>query len=144
MDSDRKDQPRNASLARASEVDPTSPWPHLFLGIDVMEKEQVGDRSSRIRERARAGDPDTGYFMIHAVLLASAIYHPAAGTEAGRIGRGNAVSRRRPDRRPSTGTTPAGYDLLGEPPPRQTGNAGAASSPAARKPYELAAASYLN
>ncbi len=62
-------------LKSAAEVDPTSPWPHLFLVMYSIEKEKWDDVAAPLKAAVKA-DPDTSYFLIHSAILALATYRP--------------------------------------------------------------------
>ena len=55
-------------LRSATEVDPTSPWPHLFLGMWAIEKEDWPEGFRALKETVRA-DPDAGFFMLSSTVL---------------------------------------------------------------------------
>jgi hypothetical protein len=55
-------------LESAVEVDPSSPWPHLFLGMYAVEKQDWPGAFRSFKECIRV-DPDTGFFMTSATAL---------------------------------------------------------------------------
>jgi serine/threonine protein kinase/tetratricopeptide (TPR) repeat protein len=55
-------------LRSASTVEPTSPWPHLFIGMYAIEKGDWSDGFRALKDAVRV-DPDTGYFMTGAAGL---------------------------------------------------------------------------
>jgi serine/threonine protein kinase len=55
-------------LESAVEVDPLSPWPHLFVGMFALEKQDWPLALRSFKECIRL-DPDTGYFMTSATAL---------------------------------------------------------------------------
>jgi len=64
---------RNASegmrmLQSAIEVDPTSPWPHLFMGIHAMEQHDWPRAFQSLKECIRL-DPDTGFFITSSMSM---------------------------------------------------------------------------
>ena len=68
----RKDDPKVHRLLRnAAEVDPGSPWPHLFLAFQAMETGNWKDLSASYRQAVRI-DPDIAFFMVYAVRMATA------------------------------------------------------------------------
>jgi tetratricopeptide (TPR) repeat protein len=55
-------------LESAVEVDPRSPWPHLFMGMVAVEKQDFPRAFRSFKECIRL-DPDTGFFMTSATAL---------------------------------------------------------------------------
>ena len=64
----RKDDPAGFRMLKsAGEVDPTSPWPHLFLGMEAVERASWTEATDPFKSAVRA-DPDTAYFMMHTMF----------------------------------------------------------------------------
>src|SRR5262249_13740963 len=64
----RKDDPAARRILRgAAEVDPTSPWPHLVLGMAAADEANLAESLPPLRECVRI-DPDTGFFAIHTTI----------------------------------------------------------------------------
>jgi hypothetical protein len=63
LEKNRDDPTGKRILQSAAEVDPTSPWPHLFLGMMAAEQ---GDWSGALPsfKRCVQADPDTGFYMV--------------------------------------------------------------------------------
>jgi cytochrome c-type biogenesis protein CcmH/NrfG len=95
-------------LRSAAEVDPTSPWPHLFLGMYAIEKEDWPGAFRALKEAVRV-DPDTGFFMTSSAglfMLTGATRGPNRPAEADVVRFLNELIALHPEH-------PGGYDLLG-------------------------------
>lgn len=63
----RKDDPQALQLLRGAAIlDPTSPWPHLFMGYAATESGDWPEAFRTFREAVRI-DPDISYFMIYSL-----------------------------------------------------------------------------
>ena len=96
-------------LRSATEVDPTSPWPHLFLGMWAIEKGDWPEAFRALKECIRV-DPDTGFFMTSAsglFMLTRGMNGPNPPTEDEVIRLLNELIALHPNH-------PGGYDLLGQ------------------------------
>ena len=108
----RRDDPAGLRMLKsAGEVDPTSPWPHIFLGMEAVERANWAEATPAFKRAVRA-DPDTSYFMIHTTVLTPALYAPASGeTEAPPDA---AVARLIEEVAAVNPNHPGSHDLLGE------------------------------
>jgi eukaryotic-like serine/threonine-protein kinase len=74
----RKDDPKGIQMLRgASVIDPTTPWPYLFLGFMASESGEWANAFGEFREAVRV-DPDISYYMIFTLSQMSAISSVAA------------------------------------------------------------------
>ncbi len=95
-------------LHSAAEVDPTSPWPGLFLGMMAIEKGDWTEASRAFQQCVRA-DPDTGFFMIYSTTafgFAREAGNPSGPTDPDFARLVDELIAARPDH-------PGGYYLLG-------------------------------
>ncbi len=65
-------------LKSAAEVDPASPWPHLILGMDALQKSNWDEATASFASAARA-DPDAAYFMLHTTVFEFYRHVPTPG-----------------------------------------------------------------
>ena len=108
----RKDDPEGLRMLHsAAEADPTSPWPHLFIGIHALERKDWPEAFRAMKASVRA-DPDVGFFMTSSMaimLLSSASEAPKGPSRDEIIAFMNELIAAQPKH-------PGGYDLLGKVP----------------------------
>jgi tetratricopeptide (TPR) repeat protein len=104
----RDDEPGGLRmLESAVEADPSSPWPHLFMGMYAVEKQDWPRAFRSFKECIRV-DPDTGFFMTSATtlfFLSSRVPTENGPTESEFVGLFNDLIALHPKH-------PGGYDLL--------------------------------
>ena len=104
-----KDEAAGIKMLRsATEIDPTSPWPHLFLGMWAIEKENWPEAFRAMKESVRA-DPDTGFFMISS----TALYMLGSGSISPTFPSDHELVQFFNELIALHSTHPGGYDLLG-------------------------------
>ena len=104
----RKDDPEGLRMLHsAAEADPTSPWPHLFIGMLALERKDWPEAFRAMKASVRA-DPDVGFFMTSSMaimFLAGASEAPNGPSRGEIIALMNELIAAQPKH-------PGGYDLL--------------------------------
>jgi eukaryotic-like serine/threonine-protein kinase len=68
LDARKKDPAGLRMLYSAAEVDPSSPWPHIFIAMHALDERDWAGATRAIRESVRL-DPDVGFFLVPAASL---------------------------------------------------------------------------
>lgn len=105
----RKDERAGRRMIHsAAKADPTSPWPHLFIGMHAMKKKDWPEAFRAMKESVRV-DPDIGFFMtsFSVPILRSATDDPKHPTDGEIVKFCNELIAIQPKH-------PGGYDLLGK------------------------------
>ena len=107
----RKDPAGMRLLKSASEVDPTSPWPHLFLGMLALHNDDWAKATAAYIQAIRV-DADTAYIMIQSTRPALPEFMKSKGFSQDALDEKyrqfvEEIAAKIPEH-------PAGYDLLGD------------------------------
>ena len=95
-------------LESAAKVDPKSPWPHLLLGMDAMDKQDWPKAFRTLKEAVRR-NPDTAFFMLSSAPL---FMHPNA-KDASKHPTGKDIVRELNEMIALHPKHPGGYEMLG-------------------------------
>ncbi len=109
---DREDDPTGMRLLRsASEVDPTSPYPHLFLGMQALQNNDWAEATAEFIRSIRA-DADSAYNMIQSARLELPNFVTPEGPPLEALE--EKYRQLLEEIAAKTSDLPAGYDLLGD------------------------------